>query len=114
MPFLHGISSFEGADYKNLQDTATQIFYFLLFLLLRMIYEGSTSSSDTLLEKDMSFSTHGRNIQQLGLEMYKVTKDLVPTPITSLLLQCSNNRHTRSQSDLPVPQVNTVYFGQIP
>ena len=44
--------------------------------------------------------------------MYKVRKALAPTAISSLLLQCSNNRHTRSQSDFSVPQVNTVYFGQ--
>ena len=39
---------------------------------LRMIYEDSTSSFDTLLEKDMSFSNHDRNIQQLALEIYEV------------------------------------------
>ena len=44
--------------------------------------------------------------------MYKVTKGLAPTAISSLFLQCSNNRHTRSQSDFSIPQVNTVYFGQ--
>ena len=77
-----------------------------------MIYEDSTSSFDTLFEKDMSFSVHDRNIQQDAPEMYKVRKGLAPTAISSLLLQCSNNRHTRSQSDFSVPQVNTVYFGQ--
>ena len=35
----------------------------------RMIYEDSTSLFDTLLEKDMSFFVHDRNIQQLALEM---------------------------------------------
>ena len=39
---------------------------------LRMIYEDSTSSFDTLLEKDMSFSNHDRNFQQLALEIYEV------------------------------------------
>ena len=34
---------------------------------LRMIYEDSTSLFDTLLYKDMSFSVHDRNIQQLAL-----------------------------------------------
>ena len=34
--------------------------------------------------------------QQLVLEIYKVTKDLSPTAISSLFLQFSNNRHTRS------------------
>ena len=31
--FLHCISSFEGTSYKNLYDTATISFYFLMFLL---------------------------------------------------------------------------------
>ena len=44
--------------------------------------------------------------------MYKVTKGLTPTAISSLFLQCSNNRHTRSKSDFSVPQVNAVSFGQ--
>ena len=73
---------------------------------LGIIYEDSSSFFDTLLEKDMSFSVHDRNIQQLALEMYKVTKGLAPTAISSLFLQCSNNRHTRSQSDFSIPQVN--------
>ena len=53
---------------------------------LRMIYEDSTSSMDTLLEKDMSFSVYNRNIQQLALEIYKVTKGLAPAAILSLFL----------------------------
>ena len=51
---------------------------------LRMVYEDSTSSFDTLLEKDMSFSVHDKNIQQLALEMYKVTIAFAPTVISSL------------------------------
>ena len=68
----------------------------------------------TLSWKKMSFSVHDRNIQQLALEMYKVAKSLAPTAISSLFLQRSNNRHTRSQSKFSIPQVNTVYFCQIP
>ena len=49
-----------------------------------MIYEDGTSLFDVLLEKDMSFSAHDRNIQQLAIEMYKVKKDLAPTAISSL------------------------------
>ena len=61
----------------------------------------------------ISFNNHeslwaDKKIQQLALEMHKVTKGLAPTAISSLFLQCSNNRHTRSQSDFSVPQVNTV------
>ena len=60
----------------------------------------------------ISFSVHDKNIEQLALEIYKVTKNFAPTAISSLFLQCSNNRHTRSQSDFSNPQVNTIYFGQ--
>ena len=66
----------------------------------------------TLSWKKMSFSVHDRNIQQLTLEMCKVAKGLAPTAVSSLFLQFSNNRHTRSQLDFSIPQVNTVYFGQ--
>ena len=45
-----------------------------------------TSLFDTLFEKDMSFSVHDKNIQQLALEMYKVTKDLAATTIPCLFL----------------------------
>ena len=53
---------------------------------LRMIYEDSTSSFDTLLEKDMSLSVHDRSIQQLALEMYKVAKGLAPTGYIKFIL----------------------------
>ena len=59
----------------------------------------------------MSFSVHDRNIQQLILEMCKVTKAL-----HQLLYQVYSCNvviiDKRSQSDFSVPQVNTVYFGQ--
>ena len=51
-----------------------------------MIYEDSTSSFDTLLEKDMSLSVHDRSIQQLAMEMYKVAKALAPTGYIKFIL----------------------------
>ena len=45
-----------------------------------------TSLFDTPLEKDISFSVHDRNIQQLALEMDKLAKGLAPTAISSLFL----------------------------
>ena len=51
---------------------------------LRMVYEDSSSSFDTLLEKVMLFSVHDKSIQQLALEMYKVTIAFAPTVISSL------------------------------
>ena len=57
----------------------------------------------------MPFSFHDRNIQQLTQEIYKVAKHLAATAISSLFLQCSNNRHTMSQSDFSIPQVNRAF-----
>ena len=79
---------------------------------LRVVSEDITSLFNIFLKKVMSFSVCDRNIQELALEMYRVTKDLGPTAISSLFLQCSNIRYTRLQSDFLVPQVYTVYFGQ--
>ena len=79
---------------------------------LRMIYEDSTFLFETLLEKDMSFSVHDRNIEQLVLEMFKVAEGLAPTTILRLFLQCSNNRHTRSQSDISIPQVDSLLWSK--
>ena len=51
------------------------------------------------LWKKMSFSVHDRNVEQLTLEM----EGLAPTIVSILFLQCSNNRHTISQSVFSVP-----------
>ena len=54
---------------------------------LQMICKESTSLYNTLLEKDKSFSVYNKTIQQLELEMYKLTKGLAPSTISSLFLQ---------------------------
>ena len=76
-----------------------------------MIYDDSTSSFMSHLERDNSFSVHDCNIQQPAMEMYKVTHGLVSKATSVLFLQ-NNNMQTWSQSEFLVPQVNTVYFGQ--
>ena len=50
---------------------------------LRIIYDDSTSSFVSLLERD-SFSVHDSNIQQLAMEMYKVAHGLA-SEVTSVL-----------------------------
>ena len=39
---------------------------------LRIVYRDDKSPFETLLEKDKSFTIHHRNIQKLGVELYKV------------------------------------------
>ena len=45
---------------------------------LRIIYNDKQSSFNALLEKDGSISIHERNIKILGIEMFKVSKNLAP------------------------------------
>ena len=43
---------------------------------LRIVYSDETSDFSELLEKDGSVSIHYQNIQQLAIEMFKVSKGL--------------------------------------
>ena len=78
---------------------------------LKMIYDDSTSSFVSLLERDKSFSVHNCDIQQLAMEIYKVAPDLASKAMSILFLR-NNSMQTRSQSEILVPQINTVYVGQ--
>ena len=45
---------------------------------LRLVYQDKNSTFEELLEKDESFTVHERNIQTLGIELYKVAYGLAP------------------------------------
>ena len=45
---------------------------------LRIVYQDSISSFEALLKKDKSFTIHERNIQKLGVELYKVAYGISP------------------------------------
>ena len=45
---------------------------------LRIVYQDEQSSYHDLLKKDESFTIHERNIQTLGIELYKVAYGLSP------------------------------------
>ena len=79
--------------------------------VLRMIHDDSTSSFVSLLEKDNSLTVHGCNIQQLAMEIYKVAHGPA-SKTTSVLFLRNSNMQTQSQSELLVPQMNTIWFGQ--
>ena len=63
---------------------------------LRIIYEDSTSSFHTLLDKDVSFSVHDINIEQLALEMYEVTKGLAQMPHTCNVVIIDTKDHNQA------------------
>ena len=45
---------------------------------LRLVYQDEISTFEDLLEKDKSFTIHERNVQGLGIELYKVAWRLAP------------------------------------
>ena len=45
---------------------------------LRLVYQDKNYTFEELLEKDESFTVHERNIQTLGIELYKVSYGLAP------------------------------------
>ena len=45
---------------------------------LRLVYQDRTLSFEELLKKDKSFTIHERNIQTLGIELYKVAHGTAP------------------------------------
>ena len=45
---------------------------------LRIVYQDHKSSFASLLQKDQSFTIHERNIQTLGIELYKVANGIAP------------------------------------
>lgn len=51
---------------------------------LRLVYQDEISTFEDLLEKDKSFTIHERNVQGLGIELYKVAWRLAPE-ITNLV-----------------------------
>ena len=52
---------------------------------LRIIYNDLQSSFNALLRKDGSVSIHERNIKFLATEMFKVSKNLVPSQMHQIL-----------------------------
>ena len=45
---------------------------------LRIVYQDNSSTYESLLERDKSFTIHERNIQTLGIELYKVAYGIAP------------------------------------
>ena len=76
---------------------------------LRIVYKDIKSSFAELLTKDESFTIHERNIQTLGIELYKVAYGLSPK-IMSLVFPL--NAHPNPwQSTFVSRNVKTVYHG---
>ena len=81
----------------------------LHYRALRLIYnEGSLSFSE-LLKKDGSVTIHHRNIQKLGIEMFKTKNNLSPIIMKQIFPDRNyDGPNIRSQVDFELPHVNSV------
>ena len=65
------------------------------------------------LEKDGAVSMHHRNIQNIGIEMFKAKNNLSPTMMKEIFPDRNySDPHLRSQVDFEVPPGNSVNNGQ--
>ena len=77
---------------------------------LRIVYKNSKSTFNELLQIDNSFTIHERNIQTLGIELYKVANGLSPKIMNSVLPINLNSNYPR-QNTFASRNVKTVSFG---
>ena len=77
---------------------------------LRIIYYEKLSSFIKLLEKDNSVSIHQRNLQILGIEMFKVSNGLSPVLMNDIFkLRGEQTYNLRKLSQFYGPKVNSSY-----
>ena len=65
-----------------------------------------------MLVKDKSFKIHHENIQSLAIEIYKSTNSLPGGNLSEFFVRNNHNYNLCSESELLLPNVNTVFKGQ--
>ena len=81
---------------------------------LRIVYNDTVTSLENLLIKDNSFTIHHQNIQLLAIEIYKAINNLPGGNVGEYFLRNNHNYNLRSESELLLPNVDTVFKGQNP
>ena len=79
---------------------------------LRIVYNDTVTSIENLLIKDKSFTIHHQNIQSLVIEIYKAIHNLPGKNLSEFSVRNNHNYNPRSESELLLPNVNTVFKGQ--
>ena len=77
---------------------------------LRIVYKDFMSTFAELLSKDNSFTVHERNIQALGIELYKVANGLSPV-IMSQVFPLKDNIRYPSENRFKTRNVKSVRYG---
>ena len=79
---------------------------------LRIVYNDSVTSFENLQIKEKSFMIHHQNIHSLVIEIYKAIHDFPEGNLSGVLVRNNHNYHLRFESELLLPNVNTVFKGQ--
>ena len=77
-----------------------------------IVYNDTVTSFENLLIKDKSFTIHHQNIQLLAIEIYKAIHNLPGGNLSEFFVRNNHNYNLRSESELLLPNVNTVFKGQ--
>ena len=75
---------------------------------LRIVYNDTVTSFENWLIKDKSFTIHHQNIQLLVIEIY----NLPGGNLSEFFVRNNHNYNLRSESELLLPNFNTVFKGQ--
>ena len=78
---------------------------------LRIVYSDNTSSFQELLEKSDSVSIHGRNLQQLAIEIYKALNNLSSSLMSELFMIKKNKYSFRNEGALISNHPKSVNYG---
>ena len=78
---------------------------------LRLVHTNPNLTFQQLLDLDKTQCIHHRNLQKLAIEMFKVSKNLVPVPIQELFPTYENKYNLRNQRCWKTYNVRTVGFG---
>ena len=84
---------------------------------LRRVYNDTVTSFENLLIKNNSFTIHHQNIQSLAIEICNVCKigaihNLPGGNLREVFVRNNHNYSLRSESELLLPNVNTVFKGE--
>ena len=78
---------------------------------LRLVYKDYNANFEELLEIDNSFTIHHRNLQKLGIEMYKIKNNISPSFMNSLFSTRTMPYNLRNNSDFKKENIRTVTYG---
>ena len=78
---------------------------------LRLAYSDPVSSFLELLDMDKSFTIHGRNLQSLAIEMYKIEQNISPSFTRSIFPLANNPYQLRNKQTYQTENIRTVAYG---